>query len=325
MAQVTRLLDQPGNPEVHAFPASVVRSDDPGVALTPGTRPALVVFHDDASRASDLQAARLLPMIVRLRDGIDFVAVDRTRGAPASHGAQELARRYLDHVPTVVVLDAQRRTRFLRADAVDARAVEQALVAARRPPEDATAPAGPSAPAGEAPTPGPGQAPTPADGATPAAPPADEDPARHAPTFSAPLEKQARDYAQRLRAAPGDASLAGYPPSLVTRASPDLVMAPGTRPCVVLFKDDASKASDLQAADFLPVLARARGDVDVVVIDVGPKARWTPSEKKVVRTYYNFYVPTTVVLAPNRAPVKSWYSRVDAASLSAALQQAGGR
>ena len=41
-----------------------------------------------------------------------------------------------------------------------------------------------------------------------------------------------------------------------------------------------------------------------------------------MRTYYNFYVPTTVVLTGSRAPVKSWYSRVSSSALEDALNSA---
>jgi len=59
-----------------------------------------------------------------------------------------------------------------------------------------------------------------------------------------------------------------------------------------------------------------------VFVDVNAGANWNKAEKTVVRTYYNFYVPTTVVLAGNRAPVKSWYSRIKAADLDRAVDEA---
>jgi len=133
---------------------------------------------------------------------------------------------------------------------------------------------------------------------------------------------RAQRHAARLRSAPGQAGVPGYPTDLIVGADADRVLSPGLKPCVILFYDNASKASDLQAAAFLPLLVRRHAAIDVVLIDVGTKARWSDAQKRVVRTYYNFYVPTTVVLAPNRAPIKSWYSRIKAADLERAIDDA---
>ena len=78
----------------------------------------------------------------------------------------------------------------------------------------------------------------------------------------------------------------------------------------------------LQAADFLGVLARRAGDVDVVPVDVSVRARWDTLEKKVVHTYYMSFVPTTVVLTARRVPVKSWYQRVSGEQLDRAIDEA---
>jgi len=141
-------------------------------------------------------------------------------------------------------------------------------------------------------------------------------------TFTPPEVVRAQRHAARLRSAPGQAGVAGYPTDVLVGADADRVLATGLKPCIILFYDNASKASDLQAAEFLPLLVRRHAQIDVVLVDVGTKARWTDAEKRVVRTYYNFYVPTTVVLAPNRAPIKSWYSRIKSRDLERAIEDA---
>ncbi len=503
LEQVTRLGDRPGARDVKGYPSDLLAHDDAGMALTPGTKPALVVFFDDGSRASDLQAARLLPMIARLRSHIVFVPLDRSANAPQTHGGNELARRYLGSdvgrgptVPTLAVLDKDRKTRLFRPGMTEAAPVEAVLRSLIGPivdkPAEPTAdpmgtpgvtddmdspPAGVSSvplptgvgrgdptpaelpstppaaqpastsddlgapPGGSVPSPvqpdehkpTPGQPapvmppsgemtddddpwlsggdqpaptqpapiqpapiqpapvlpapedddpwlsggadapsqPTPVQPAPaqpgrgdPDAPPAGSanpfddlptgtarprpdrpapdrpapdgtgvdapapgatDPAkdgRSGLSFTAPEVVRAKRHADRLRSAPGDRKAQGYPSDTVTSVGADRVLASGLKPCVVIFYDDASKASDLQAAEFLPLLVRRGGDFDLVLIDVGTKARWSETQKRVVRTYYNFITPTTVVLAANRAPIKSWYSRIKATDLQSAIDQA---
>ncbi|MDA1195922.1 MAG: hypothetical protein O2894_12150, partial [Planctomycetota bacterium] len=320
MAHVTQLLDRPGAAEVAGYPAELVQPDDPGMALTPGTKPVLLVFYDDGDRASDLQAAQLLPLIMRLRERIVLVTVDRAEGAKRTSGSDELVLRYFDDTPTVAVLDAYRRARLLRSGRVDAASVEAAIA-------DAIAnPGEPDEGTDEAPL----DLPASPDAAEPGVNPFDRpasagEPERKGPVFSSPEGHTARAHAARLQSAPGDPSVPGYPRDLVPSAPAGRVLSPGVKPCVIIFYDDSVKASDLQAAAYLELLVNRRSAIDLVVIDVGPKARWDEDQKRVVRTYFNFYVPTTVVLTASRAPVKSWYSRVEASALEAALDQALGR
>jgi len=342
MEQVTRLTDQPGSANVLGYPDDILRSCDAGMALTSGRRPAVVVFYDDTSRASDLQAARLLPLLVRYGENIDFVSIDRGADAQRSAGAEALAKKYLDHVPTVVLLDAGRQTRFYRSGLFEADELERALdqvldapaaVVVREPsdPLPAAPGRGPSDPT-EPFSPSEGPPAGPVGGETPPTGPLDrplpgETPAVERPgmAFTPPAGYSAKAHAQRLRSAPGDAAVPGYPTEILVSAPPERVLAASVKPAVIIFYDDSSKASDLQAAAFLPLLVQRQRDVELVLIDVGTRSQWSAAQKKVVRTYYNFYVPTTVVLAPNRAPIKSWYSRTEAADLARAIDQATGR
>jgi hypothetical protein len=442
IAHAERLRQRPGDPEVCAYPASVLPTGDAGLALTPGPKPAVVLFYDDGSRASSLQAARALPVLARHAERLDVVAVDRAAGAPETSGARALAERYLRYVPGTVVLDPSREVVLLRSGAVEADELEAAILRAlgEGPAEPALAPsasppppiaglgdpdAAPASPptsgASTAPSSGPswlpGAAPPPSHSApapegtgswlpgsdAPAAPPAaapalpapasddpwtsspgaerppapgpearppteDPDllppagtgeppqpepvplpdpgtapaePGRSEPAFSPPAEERpapeprdpdveftpppgygAEAHAERLLKEAGNPALPGYPEAMIPRTSATKVGEPGHKPLVLIFHDDASKASDLQAAEFLGVLLRRRDEVDLVLVDVNPKARWSEDEKRVVRTYYNFYVPTTVVLTARRAPVKLWYVRVTAKDLDRAITQA---
>ena len=87
----------------------------------------------------------------------------------------------------------------------------------------------------------------------------------------------------------------------------------------MVFYDDSARASNLQAAELLPLLVSLRERVDVVPVDVGAASSWSPAQRKLVRTYYMSYVPTTVVLAPNRKPLLLQYQRVSAAVVEARL------
>jgi hypothetical protein len=137
--------------------------------------------------------------------------------------------------------------------------------------------------------------------------------------FTPPDQKRAQAHADRLRAAPTDAALKGYPADLVPRARPEVALEPASKPVVVLFYDDGARASNLQAAELLPLLVRLRASIDVVPIDVAASSTLSAAEKKLVRTYYMAYVPTTVVLGPNRKPILLQYQRVSAAVVEAAL------
>jgi hypothetical protein len=130
------------------------------------------------------------------------------------------------------------------------------------------------------------------------------------------------EHARRLAAAPGDPSVHPYPPQLVPPADASVVLGRGHRPVVVLFYDPASRASDLQASEFLPVLSRLSGRVDVVPIDVKASARWTADERQVVRKYYMAVVPSTVVLTADRSPELLKFQRISAAELETSLERA---
>jgi hypothetical protein len=139
--------------------------------------------------------------------------------------------------------------------------------------------------------------------------------------FTPPDEKRAQAHADRLRASPSDAALQGYPTDLVTRVAAEVALSPGAKPVIVLFYADNARSSHLQAAELLPLLVKKRATVDVLPVDVSTEAqaKWTAAEKKLVRTYYLSYVPTTVVLAPDRKPLLLQYQRVAAAVVEAAL------
>ena len=339
MAHVTKLLDRPGRKDVPGYPRELTRPDDAAVTLAAGARPVLLVFYDDASRDSDLQAAQLLPMIVRMRDRIDFVAVDSSPSAQRAPATDELSLRFLDHVPTIVVLDGQRTRRLLRSGRVDAKVVQRAIEDAI----DNPTPERGGTPAAGSPDVGSPDAGSPDAGSPDAGSidPWQDQPGRDAAggnsagsnaggggeerggvTFTPPGDVAAGRHVERLKRAPGDAKVPGYPSDLVSSAPAGRVLATGTKPCVVIFYDDTSKASDLQAAAYLPLLVRRQREVDLVLVDVGPKAVWNDDQKRVVRTYFNHYVPTTVVLTSARAPVKSWYSRVEASALDNAIDDA---
>jgi hypothetical protein len=139
--------------------------------------------------------------------------------------------------------------------------------------------------------------------------------------FSLPGERRVAAHADKLRANPGDAALRGYPDDLVRRSAAEAALAPGSKPAVILFFDDTARASHLQAAELLPLLARwqEQDKLEILPIDVRASARWTPAERKLVRTYYMSYVPTTVVLSPERKALLLQYQRVSAAVVEAAL------
>ncbi len=323
MEQVTLLRDAPGNAEVTGYPAHLMPSAEPGMALTPGRKPAVVVFYDDSRRESDLLAAEVLPVLARYRDKIDFVAVDRSAGATPQAGVTPLIETYLGGVPTLVVLDRNRKTRlYNKTGDLTARRLDAALNEVTRAPVDPV----PSPPVDPLPVDPPPADTRPTDPTPPSDPTPPADPGGDAPrpgmSFTPPLGYTAKQHVDRLRSNPGDARVPGYPSDIVPSAKAETVLSSGHRPVVLIFYDNTSKASDLQAADFLPVLIRRKSEVDLVFVDVNAGANWNKAQKTVVRTYYNFYVPTTVVLAANRAPVKSWYSRIKAADLERAIDEA---
>ena len=174
------------------------------------------------------------------------------------------------------------------------------------PPLDATEPSPPPAP--EIPP------------AAPATEPGTPDGGKEGFQFSPPEEKRAAEHADRLRANPGNAALHGYPDDVLHRADAATALEPGHRPVAIVFYDDTSRASNLQAAELLPLLVKMRERVDAVPVDVSTSAKWTPAERKLVRTYYMSYVPTTVVLSADRKPLLLQFQRVSAAVVAAALE-----
>ncbi len=138
--------------------------------------------------------------------------------------------------------------------------------------------------------------------------------------FESPAAVRAEEHVRRLLAAPGDRKVQAYPAGIVPRADPTVAAERGHRPVVLLFYDDASRASDLQAAEFLPVLVKFADRMDIVPIDVTNSTSWSPEERKLVRTYYMASVPTTVVLAADRRPLLLKFQRIDGATLEAKLE-----
>jgi hypothetical protein len=132
----------------------------------------------------------------------------------------------------------------------------------------------------------------------------------------------AEEHARLLLQSPGDASIPGYPPSLLPRSDAAVALDPGPRPVVLVFYDDGARASSLQAAEFLPVLARHRGRADFVAIDVSASSRWSAEERRLVRKYYMAVVPTTVVLDRARAPLLLKFQRIAGAALEDVLESA---
>ena len=140
-----------------------------------------------------------------------------------------------------------------------------------------------------------------------------------------PEDKTIGAHVRRLLASPGDAAVRQYPASLVPPARADVALEPGLKPVVILFYDDGSRASALEAAELLPVLERFQGRVDVVPVDVAASNQWTDAERGLVKTYYMATVPTTVVLAADRKPLLLKFQRIDGATLEARLETAVAR
>jgi hypothetical protein len=141
--------------------------------------------------------------------------------------------------------------------------------------------------------------------------------------FPQPVAERLDTHVRRLLASPGDPRVKAYPPGLILRADASLALEPrGHRPVVILFTDPASRASDLQAAEFLPVLMRYQDRIDAIPIDVSAKNAWTDAERKVVRRFYMSVVPTTVVLGADRRPLLLEYQRITAAALDTVIEEA---
>ena len=88
--------------------------------------------------------------------------------------------------------------------------------------------------------------------------------------------------------------------------------------------DETARASRLAAADLWPVVFELESRIDLVLVDLTPGTRRTPTdeERKLTRRYYLGYVPTTVVLTSERTPRLLKSERVDAALVRAALLEA---
>ena len=168
--------------------------------------------------------------------------------------------------------------------------------------------------------PGPDAYPPPGAGPDASPPLAPARPDAGAMRFETPGAVRADEHVRRLLAAPGDAKVPGYPPTVIRHADPGVASERGLRPVVLLFYDDASRASDLQAAEFLPVLVRYADRIDVVPIDISSSTSWSKAERKLVRTYYMASVPTTVVLGADRRPLLLKFQRIDGATLEAKLE-----
>ena len=331
LEQVTRLLDAPGDPKVAGYPDEVVPKAEAWVALRTGPRPLVVVFHDDSLRTSDRMAAEILPVLARYGPRVDVVTVDRNPAATRDEYEQQAVERFLgdsDDVPVTIVTDEERNSLLVKFGWFPAEELEtvlrQALGESAAALEEAGTrtdpildPLGPSdTPDPLDPLPAPGQTPPP--GLEPMGPSTPRDEHR----FSAPQSAQAKAHADRLRASPTDRRLGGYPKSLVRRANPRLALEPGHRPVVVIFHDDTSRPSNLQAADWLETVVELQDSIDFVVIDASSDAKRTPDEQKVFKPYYPGIVPSTFVMSPSRNPVKLWFRRVTAKSLRGAVREA---
>ena len=137
--------------------------------------------------------------------------------------------------------------------------------------------------------------------------------------------KDAKEHARRLLQAPGSPKVMGYPPGILSRTDASVGLEKGHRPAVLLFYDNASRSSDLQAAEFLPLLVTYADRVDMIPIDVNASNAWTPAERKLIRKYYMAVVPTTVVLAGDRSPLMLKFQRISAGTLEAILEKGLGR
>ncbi len=322
MEQATRLMDKPGDPSIEGYPAEVIPHAAADVALANGDKPAVLLFHDDGSKESDLLAAELLPILVAYIGKVDFIPLDMSVGARRTPAEERIVADRLGRdrlAPVTVVVGRERSellmARFGRFGAAD---LDRALLRATKrdapvlPPEGTT-----GSPDGDAAAGSP-------DGVAAGTPDGEPDLSDRDTgfTFTAPDALEANTHAEKLRASPGKADLPGYPTNLVERAAPKTALEPGHRPVVIVFYDNSSRASDLQAADILPVLVDHKEEIDVVLIDMNRTAERSDEEQRVVKPYYPGSVPATVVLSARRAPVKLWFQRTSGNALEAAILDA---
>ena len=142
--------------------------------------------------------------------------------------------------------------------------------------------------------------------------------------FSAPRERRIEEHVKALRARPEDADLPCWPKDLAKASPASKALEKSDRPCLVIFYDETARASRLAAADLWPVVYELESKIDLVLVDLTPGTRRTPTdeERKLTRRYYLGYVPTTVVLTSERTPRLLKSERVDAALVRAALLEA---
>lgn len=196
------------------------------------------------------------------------------------------------------------------------------------PPEEGTPPPAPSATSPEEPhapapeVPGsPDAAPVPATSAgTPGQPDAEL-------RFTPPRERRVLEHVRALKANPDDVSFPCWPSDMVRTAPASTAFAKGDRPVLVVFYDDGARASRLAAADLWPVVLALEARIDFVPVDLTPGAKrgLTDDERRLFRKYYLGYVPTTVVLSPERSLRLLKSERVDPALVRAAIEEATAR
>jgi hypothetical protein len=219
--------------------------------------------------------------------------------------------------------------------AVDAHPVALPAPTPSAPPiEEASKPTATPTPAVDAPSAtatapsGVAPAAAPAPPAAPAADPASlgspdgEEPAirpgADAFVFATPRAKRVDELVAALRRE-GEPARAAWPGDLVRSVPAATALAKGERATIVVFHDDTARASRLAAADLWPVVLELEARVDLVLVDLTPGSRaLTDDEKGLVRKYYLGYVPTTVVLSPERAARLLKPGRVAAADVKAA-------
>jgi len=112
-----------------------------------------------------------------------------------------------------------------------------------------------------------------------------------------------------------------WPDDLAQPVPAAKALARGERSVIVVFHDETSRASRLAAADLWPVLLDLDARFDLVLVDLTPGAKRGQSEeeKSLVRKYYLGYVPTTVVLSPERAARLLKPGRVDGSAVKSAV------
>lgn len=145
--------------------------------------------------------------------------------------------------------------------------------------------------------------------------------------FTPPRERRVNEHVKALKANPDDVSFPCWPRDMVRTAPASTAFEKGDRPVLVVFYDDGARASRLAAADLWPVVLALEARIEFVPVDLTPGAKrgLTDDERRLFRKYYLGYVPTTVVLSPDRTLRLLKSERVDPALVRAALEEAAGR